>query len=278
MHLEKARALYDPADHPRYRFQYGQDIGATALCYLTWAQWHLGDYETALETAETAMKQVRSLGHPLTSAYTMCHAMGMIDVFRGRPEAAHGCAQDIVDLCEQHGLPFWAAGGRVLAGWANIHLGNPEGGIQQFRSGLKAWRGSGARIWVPYFLALEAEALAGTGHLDRALSTIDEALAVASQTGERWSSAELLRTKAGILQGRNPPDTAEAESLLTEGLEIARAQGGRFWQARVAADLARLWQGSGREDAARELLSLQDNAPPDHGAMATAAFVSDVRD
>src|SRR4029077_7424586 len=31
--LERARGLYDPNHHLRFRFQYGQDIGTTAMCY-----------------------------------------------------------------------------------------------------------------------------------------------------------------------------------------------------------------------------------------------------
>src|SRR5262252_7212431 len=41
-HLERAQGLYDPNCHLRYRFQYGQDIGTTVMCYLSWALWHLG--------------------------------------------------------------------------------------------------------------------------------------------------------------------------------------------------------------------------------------------
>ena len=235
--LEQAIALYDPEDHPRHRFQYGQDIGTTALCYLTWALWHLGDYDRALETADRAMKQARSLAHPHTIAYTMCHVLGMIDIFRTQPAATHGYADDIIHLCEEHGFPFWAAGGCILAGWADTHIGDGSRGIEQFNTGLSAWRGSGALIWVPYFLALDAEAQVRLGHPDLALSKINEALAVTTENGERWSSAELLRIKAGILRNSDP---AAAEVLLTEGLGIAREQGAVFWQARIAADLANL--------------------------------------
>lgn len=41
-HLEPARALYDFEHNLSYRHQYGQDIGAAALCYLSRALRHLG--------------------------------------------------------------------------------------------------------------------------------------------------------------------------------------------------------------------------------------------
>jgi hypothetical protein len=46
-HLERAQGLYDPDQHLRYRFQYGQDIGTTVMCYLSWALWHLGYVDRA---------------------------------------------------------------------------------------------------------------------------------------------------------------------------------------------------------------------------------------
>jgi hypothetical protein len=41
-HLELAASLYRPEEHREFAFRYGQDIGASALCYLSWALWHDG--------------------------------------------------------------------------------------------------------------------------------------------------------------------------------------------------------------------------------------------
>ena len=78
---------------------------------------------------------------------------------------------------------------------------------------------------------------------------------MAVQTGERWSSAELLRIKAGILLSSDPPNEAEAEALLIQGLSIAGEQDARYWQARIAGDLACLLRRSGRDEQAQELMS-----------------------
>src|SRR5262249_4816633 len=69
-HLELAWKLYDPERHSQSMYAYGQDIGATALSYLCWALWHLGDVEQAAAVAVEAMKQARALSHPFTIAYT----------------------------------------------------------------------------------------------------------------------------------------------------------------------------------------------------------------
>jgi predicted ATPase len=249
-HLERARALYDPNDHPRFIYQYGQDIGCTALCYLSWALWHLGQVEQALDVARQAVERAQALAHPHTLVYTICHARGMIDIFRGCADDTPSYASLVVDLCTEHGFPFWAAGGRILQGWAAMRRGNPEG-IERFREGLADWRSTGSRLWLPMFLALEAEAHAREGRRDAALAAVDQAIAMAGQTGERWAMAEVLRIRAALWLDA---DSAAAEADFLDALRVARDQGARCWELRIATDLARLWSQQGRGEAAREML------------------------
>src|SRR5262249_60513254 len=80
---------------------------------------------------------------------------------------------------------------------------------------------------------------------DAALVVIEEALALAKDTGERWAMAEVLRVKAHLLKVAGA-ETKEIEMILLSSLEIARAQQARCWELRAACDLARLWQAQGR--------------------------------
>ena len=164
-HLERARALYDPVNHARFRYQYGQDIGAAALCYLCWALWHLGYVEQASEAAAKAMALAEALSHPHTLSYTICHARGMLDVCRGRTEDMRSYASAAVALSTEHGFPFWAAGGQILEGWAVTCEGRTDEGIELLEEGLSAWQTTGARLWLPIFLALKAQAQAKAGRM-----------------------------------------------------------------------------------------------------------------
>ena len=252
-HLERARALYNPVEHAKFRYQYGQDIGATALCYLCWALWHLGYFDQASEVAAEAVTHADEVAHPHTQVYTICHARGMLDIFRRRPEETSSYAGLVVSLCDEHGFPFWAAGGRILNGWAATCRGEAELGIELLRDGVAAWRNTGARLWLPIFLALEAEAHAKAGHTDTALQVIAEAILISEETGERWAIAEVLRIKAGLLLATGRP-TEEAEALLVNSLQIARHQRARSWELRVVCDLAHLWQHQGRRAEALQLV------------------------
>jgi predicted ATPase len=121
------------------------------------------------------------------------------------------------------------------------------------QEGLAAWRNAGARLWLPIFLALEAEARAKAGHCDTALQVITEALLISEETGERFAVAELLRIKAGLLLATGRP-TNEVEALLVNSLQIAGHQQARSWELRTACDLARLWQRDGRGAEALRLI------------------------
>src|SRR6266498_5455624 len=253
-HLERARELYDPEHHSQSKYVYGQDIGATALSYLCWALWHLGYVDQAAAVAAEATKRAEALSHPFTLAYTVSPARGMMDIFRRCPEDTRSYANTVISICSEHDFPFWAAGGRILDGWAIAWQGNVDEGIEKLDKGLADWRKTGARLWLPIFLALKAEIHAKAGHSDAALNTIGEALAISDETGERWALAEVLRIKAGLLQATGRAAADEIEKLLVESLETGRSQQALSWQLRTACDLVRLWQGQGRIEEALTLL------------------------
>jgi predicted ATPase len=143
--------------------------------------------------------------------------------------------------------------GRILEGWAATSRGEVDQGIEVLRAGVAAWRKAGARLWLPLFLALEAEADAKGGHNDEAMQAIEQAVAVSDETGERWYLAEVLRIKARFEMSIDPAGD-QVEKLLAKSLEIARGQQARCWELRTACDLAKLWQGKGRREEALRLL------------------------
>ena len=81
-----------------------------------------------------------------------------------------------------------------------------------------------ARLWLPIFLALKAEAHAKASSSDTALRTIDEALSISKETGESWALAEVLRIKARLLRDTEDFNANEVENLLAESLDAGRRQ------------------------------------------------------
>jgi hypothetical protein len=121
----------------------------------------------------------------------------MIDIFRRNPQDIRSCANSGVSLFREHGLSHWMAFGRILEGWAAVNEGETDHGIKLFRAGVAAWREAGARLWLPLFLALEAEVYAREGRIAAALEVIEQE-SVSPRTGEHLCLAEILRVKAGL--------------------------------------------------------------------------------
>src|SRR5262249_31348374 len=145
--------------------------------------------------------------------------------------------------------------GRVLQGWADAQKGAATTGIALIRDGMAAAEATGARLAIPQFLTLLAEALALTGKIEEGLAILDDALATAAATGVRGWDAE-IPPLCGELTGRlTHPDPAEAEASFRTALAIARDQGTRGYELRAATSLARLWREQGRQGEARDLLA-----------------------
>ena len=255
-HLEQARALFDPEHHSRFRFRYGQDIGTAASCYLSWALWHLGRVEQAAKVADEAIRRAETLSHPHTLAYALCHARAFIDIFRRQCEEMQSYSHVIVSLCAEHGLSHWMNCGRIFEGWGAICGGDVHSGIETLQRGVAGWRKAGAKLWLPIFSMMEAEAYSKAGRNDDALQAIDRAIAVSGETGERWALAEVLRIKARLLQSTGLAPVREVETVLVKSLNIARRQRARCWELRASYDLARLWQEEGRIEEAAQLLQV----------------------
>jgi predicted ATPase len=176
-----------------------------------------------------------------------------MDLFRRRYEDIQAYASFVVSLCNENGLSHWANFNVILDACAAVCAGKVDQGIKLLREGIVGWQQGGARLWVPIFLKLEAEACAKISRNGLALKLIDQAVATCEHTGERWAMAEILRTKASLLLSKGR-DCREIESILVRSLKIAQYQQARCWELRTSCDLSRLWQRQGRNAEALRLL------------------------
>jgi predicted ATPase len=149
-------------------------------------------------------------------------------------------------------MVLWAALGEVHSSWARARLGDRESGMTGLREALAAYLGQGNKLWGPLFQGRLAE-LEGND-ADGALRRIDEALALASETGERWTDALLHRIRGQIKLKRDPANTAPTEEAFRAAVAIAQAQKARSFELQAALALAKLYQSIGRPADARGAL------------------------
>jgi predicted ATPase len=164
-------------------------------------------------------------------------------------------AEAAISLATTQGFPQWITQGSILHGWALVHQGQAQAGIEQLHQGIIAWRATGAELARPYWLALLAEAYGTTGQLEEGLTVLAEALTLADTTGERWYEAEIHRLKGELLLQQSWDNQAEAETCFTQAISIAQNQQAKSWELRATTSLAKLWQQQGKRQEAYNLLA-----------------------
>jgi predicted ATPase len=120
---------------------------------------------------------------------------------------------------------------------------------------LAAYFDTGNKLFAPLFQGQLAELEAEGNDADGALRRIDEALALANETGERWTDAQLHRIRGKILLKRNPANPAPAEEAFLAAISIAQAQRARSFELQAALSLAKLYQSIARPADAHAVLA-----------------------
>ena len=251
-HYERSVALYEAREHPDLVYRYGLELGVATYAYQAWCLATLGYQDQALRIAEQSLMVLERKRHPYT--YARCLNWNtVLHRIRGEWPTVRDLAERAIGLAREQNYAMVVATGRIMNGAALAALGSAEVGIAELRDGLAAYRATGARFQLTYHLALLAEALGRQGLIEEGQAAIDEAIALADETGERLCEPELHRQR-GILLLREGL-TAPAATAFLWAIEIARRQAARWWELRAARDLARLWAERGELRQTRDLLA-----------------------
>ena len=174
--------------------------------------------------------------------------------FAGDAGAARRDTEILVKLSQENALTLFTALGALQSAWASVRLDGRKTGATEVRQALAALTDQGIKLFVPFYQALLAE-IEAQGDAEGALARIDEALALAGETGERWSDAFLHRLRGEILLKRDPANTAPAEDAFLTAIAVAQQQKARSFELRAALDLARLYSSTSRSADAHALLA-----------------------
>ncbi len=125
----------------------------------------------------------------------------------------------------------------------------------ELRQALAAYLEQGNKICAPWYYGMIAELDAMTGRAESAVASVDAGLALAEETGERWTDPLLYRLKGEILLKRDPANPVPAEDALKTAIAISQHQGSRSFGLRAALSLAKLYQSTGRPVEAHAVLA-----------------------
>lgn len=276
-YLEQSFTLYDPGKHRSHTALYGKDPGVSCLSHEASTLWCLGYPDQAFTRNQEALTMAEEMSHPYGLTYALNFA-SMLHQLRREGQAAEDRAETAIALSTQQHFPLWEAGATMLRGWALAEQGQPEEGMIQIHKGLALWQAIGIEVGRPYWLALMAESYGWARQFDKGLNILDEAIAAALKSGERWWEAELYRLKgqltlqsqASLRQVKTslkkskitnishpiPSTQAEvqAEACFQQALDVARCQQAKSLELRAAMSLARLWRQQGKLTEARQLV------------------------
>jgi predicted ATPase len=164
----------------------------------------------------------------------------------GNLAAAEHYVTMLLDHSTRHALALWRACGRSLQGVLVIQRGDVITGLRLLRAGFDEFDEAGSAVLRSIAL-LMAEALGRAGQNAEGLDIIEEAIARAEHTEERWAMAELMRVKGELLLLQGAPGAmAAAEDHFRQALDRARRQGALSWELRAATSLARALQSQNR--------------------------------
>jgi predicted ATPase len=185
-------------------------------------EWHFGEITSCHATMAEAISLAKELNDTHGLAVALRYAAELAHYERSAAQVER-LASDLIELSTRHSFAHWLANGEVLHGWVRSASGNTAEGLSWIEDGIEDYRATGSIAWVPFSLALKAEALHDADRTSDALGAITEAEALVESTGGRYMSAELHRLRGVFLAAMGAEET-QIEASFCEALRIAREQ------------------------------------------------------
>ena len=205
---------------------------------------------------EETLRQARDSRHLFNLAFVLTVGGCAFHQHRRQPELVRSYSEEAVALSTDNGFTEWVNQARLYHGWALADLGQLDQGIAEMEAAIAGFRRTLATtIWPHYADALLAHGYARMGQVGKAIRMLDDVLLAIEETGENGAKPEMLRLKGEVLLMHDKSVAADAESCFRAALEVARAQGAKWWELRTSVNLARLLRDTNRRDEAHSFLA-----------------------
>ena len=240
-------------EHESERFWFTTGYPTLAMkTHLAMARFMSGDMATAdgpLDEAITAGESMEFPRGPWSANYTRWLG-SWIWMEEGRFDRAGAALADLQASSARHGFDSWelvaATQDATLDGLRAMRsepsaTGELADHAEVLGAFIELWLGLGLKVLLPFSITTRGALHAAAGDLDEARARYDESLALAEETGMRFYDAETMRRVAHLAGDRD-----QTLSGLRDALSLARSQGARPFELRIALDLRELEGASGR--------------------------------
>ncbi|MFL6088582.1 MAG: ATP-binding protein [Aeromicrobium sp.] len=208
--------------------------------HLAIARFMDGDTVGADTEGELALAMSKDIPFPRgqwTAAYTQWMLSWMY-MERGDHDRSFALLAEVASIGEQHGFDIWSliATTQHAATTAARNAGEAEGGSTagqaMLGSLIDACRAVEYRNFLTVYITVLGRLAAKAGDVESARVHYEESLELAESTGMRFYDAETLRCRAHLADQAD-----QVVRGLTEALALARQQGTRPFELRIALDL-----------------------------------------
>jgi tetratricopeptide (TPR) repeat protein len=150
-HLDRAIALYDPAEHRPLATRFAVDAAGSILSYRSWALWILGWPAAALADADQAISNAREMGQAVTLMHALGHA-AFAHLHCGNYAIANLQSEEAIALADEKGALFWKAWAMMNQGFVSVLTGKPSDAVTTIISAITTWRSTEATAHMPLSL------------------------------------------------------------------------------------------------------------------------------
>jgi len=245
-------AAHDPDQLLHFQESQGWNYAAHARAWQAHALWCLGYPQQALEKGLDAVRLAQDLEQPFNQALASAY-LALLQQLCADEAVAREQAEQALALANKYQAPYYRAWADILVSYALASEQPNEERLRRLRGSITAFKASGARLRLPYYLALLARVCGQAGRAEEGLVCINEALSAARTNNEHWWDAEVHRLRGELLL-MHGVEASDVEAAFLRAIEIARSQQARSLELRATMSLARLWGTQHRSDDAKRWL------------------------
>lgn len=231
-HAERGVHLPTDLGSCRLSAYYGENPTVSCHHWVALSLLLMGREEEALKHSSRALR----LSEQPNQLYCLAHSRqqaAMLHQLRGDDRLCEHWATATVAIGIRQRLKYRELAGRILLGWSRIRL-REHGSTTEMVEALSQLEALGAHMEAPYFQALTAESDLLLGEPMSALSRIESAIRVATESRTFFYTAELLRLRALCLRALAQPHDAS----LAQAIEVAEGQGALLFVQRARKEQA----------------------------------------
>ena len=208
----------------------------TCLIYAALSEWQFGE----IASSHATMAESLSLAKDLNDMHVLTNAIfdsACLAYYEHNVSEVERLASNVIELSTRYNFAFFLAIGSILRGWARSASGDAAEGVSCIEDGIRAYRAPGSMLGMPFYLALNAEALYLADRTHVALEALKEAEALAERFEVRWWCSELHRLR-GVFLAALGADETQIEAAFCEAIRTAREQKSISLQKRAKATCA----------------------------------------